>query len=54
MACGDRLDGPGTVWLMAGEAEGQHHRDRPDDDVGDAPGDEAQAGEYVQGAGSPG
>jgi hypothetical protein len=37
---------------MAGDAEGHHDRDHPDDDVGDAASDEAQAGEHVEGAGS--
>jgi hypothetical protein len=38
---------------MPGDAESHHHRDHPDNDVGDAASDEAQAGERVEGAGSP-
>jgi hypothetical protein len=38
---------------MPGDAEGHHHRDHPDDDVGDVASDEAQVGERVEGAGSP-
>jgi hypothetical protein len=37
----DRLDGPGPVRLMAGDAEGHHDRYHPDDDVGDAASDAA-------------
>jgi hypothetical protein len=50
---GNRLDGPDPVRLMAGDAEGHHDRDHPDDDVGDAASDEAQPGEHVEGTGSP-
>jgi hypothetical protein len=40
---GDGDDGPDPVRLMAGDAEGHHDRDHPDDDVGDAASDEAHA-----------
>src|ERR1022692_3041173 len=49
----DRLDRSSAVRRMLRDAEGDHNRDHPNDDVGDAASDETQAGEGVEGTGSP-